>query len=202
MNDLYHCAMYLHQKLNDRKVPYYFLGGFACINVAMTARTTADIDIAVPNGQEGYGALLDIFAHAPFVQDTEGIISQDAYFFFVESTGRFVEVDGVLAGFMAFPRIEDAGTIEVENLDLKFLNPIGLLRLKLSSWANKTRRSSSKRDGDIVNISSIRHLLIQNEEKMILKELDSDAAKGLRAWIREFRDLKTWKLLDPTYKGR
>lgn len=67
MNDLYNCAMYLHRELNRHNVPYYFLGGFACINVAMTARTTADIDIAVPNGQNGYGVLLEILQRAPFV---------------------------------------------------------------------------------------------------------------------------------------
>ena len=202
MNDLYNCAMYLHRELSRHNVPYYFLGGFACINVAMTARTTADIDIAVPNGQNGYGVLLEILQRAPFVQDTEGFISQDSYFFFVESSGRFVEVDGILAGFMAFPKIEQAGTIQLQHLQLNFLNPAGLLKLKLSSWANKSRRSGLKRDGDIIDINSIRNLLIQNGEVMSLKGLEGDAANGLWDWIREFEDLKTWQLLDSSYKGR
>ncbi|BCR85953.1 uncharacterized protein ACHE_21411A [Aspergillus chevalieri] len=78
----------------------------------------------------------------------------------------------------------------------------GLLKLKLSSWANKSRRSGLKRDGDIIDINSIRNLLIQNGEKMPLKGLKGDAANGLWDWIQEFKDLKTWQLLDSSYKGR
>jgi len=138
---------------------------------------------------------------APSVQDTEGFISRDSYYFFVESSGRFVEVDGVLAGFMAFSKIEQARTIQLQHLQLNFLNPAGLLKLKISSWANKSRRSGLKRDGDIIDIDSIQDLLIQNGEKMPLKGLEGDAANGLWDWIQEFKDLKMWQLLDSSYKG-
>lgn len=202
MNDLYECAIYLHHELTKSKVPYYFLGGFACINVAMTARTTADIDIAVPNGQNGFGVLLEIFQRPPFIQDTEGVLPQDSYFFFVQSSGRFVEVDGVLAGFMAFPKIEDASMIRLQNLELNFLNPIGLMELKLSSWPSEVRRNGKKRDGDMTDIMSIRDVLIKNGERMALKNLQGDAANGLEHWIKEFKDKRTWKLLDPSYKPK
>ena len=66
--------MYLHNELSTRGVPYYFLGGFAHINVGMTARTTSDIDIAVPSGQDGYGVLLDILGRPPFIQDGSGVL--------------------------------------------------------------------------------------------------------------------------------
>lgn len=92
---------------------------------------------------------------------------------------------------MTFPKIEQVGTIQPQHLQLNFLNPAGLLKLKLSSWANKSCRSGLKRDGDIIDINSIRNLLIQNGEKMPLKDLEGDAANGLRDWIQEFKDLKT-----------
>jgi hypothetical protein len=36
---------------------------------------------------------------------------------------------------------------------------------------------------------------------MDLKGLTSDFAVGLRAWVKEFRDLKEWQKLDPRYRG-
>ena len=80
-----------------------------------TSRTTADIDIAVPSGHDGYGVLLDILGRPPFVHDTEGFLPRGSYYFFVESSGNFVEVDGISAGFMAFPKIEKAGIIQPKN---------------------------------------------------------------------------------------
>ncbi|BCR85288.1 uncharacterized protein ACHE_20746S [Aspergillus chevalieri] len=102
---------------------------------------------------------------------------------------------------MAFSKIEQARTIQLQHLQLNFLNPAGLLKLKISSWANKSRCSGLKRDGDIIDIDSIQDLLIQNGEKMPLKGLEGDAANGLWDWIQEFKDLKMWQLLDSSYKG-
>jgi hypothetical protein len=194
--------MYLHAQLNKQGVPYYFVGGFACINVGMTARTTSDIDIAVPNGNKGYGVLLDIFSHAPFIQDKSGVLPPDNYYFYVETSGNFIEVDGVIAGFMAFPTLDQAKVVEVgTQMHLKFLEPAGLLKLKFSGWANETRRMGPKRDGDRADITSIRDLLISNGASMDLKGLQSDMAKGLKAWVKEFNDLKIWQKLDSGYKG-
>lgn len=181
-------------------MPYYFCGGFACITVAMTARTTADIDIAVPSGDEGYGVLLDIFSRYPFITDTDHYLP-GSHYFFVESSGRFVEVDGILAGFMSFPKIEEANIIRVGPLQLNILSPAGLLKLKLSSWANTTRRKGPKRNGDMTDIRFIRECMIGNGENIKLKHLQDDEAKGLREWVKEFQDLKQWQELDPSYKG-
>ncbi|KAK4143248.1 uncharacterized protein C8A04DRAFT_29063 [Dichotomopilus funicola] len=200
--DLYHCAMYLHNELSRANVSYYFCGGFACINVGMTARTTSDIDIAVPNGNQGYGALLGILSKPPFIQDVTGTLPRDSYYFFVESSGNFVEVDGIIAGFMAFPTIEQAKIIQAGHLmQLNFLEPAGLLRLKLSSWANQTRRVGPKRLGDISDIVSIRDLLASDGTSMDLRSLAGDTALGLREWVKEFKDLKQWQRLDGKYHG-
>ncbi|CAJ2514033.1 Uu.00g021520.m01.CDS01 [Anthostomella pinea] len=194
--------MYLHTQLKARKVDYYFCGGFACINVGMTARTTSGIDIAVPNGSHGYGTLLDIFSRPPFIQDKTGVLPPDSYYFYVESSGNFVEVDGVIAGFMAFPEFDPSKVIQVgKQMQLNFLEPAGLLRLKLSSWANETRRNGPKRGGDMSDITSIRDLLASNGMAMDLVGLRSDMAKGLREWVHEFKDLKNWQRLDRHYKG-
>ncbi len=82
-----------------------------------------------------------------------------------------------------------------------FLEPAGLPRLKLSSWANETRQRGPKRNGDISDITSIREFLISNRQAMDLRGLQSDMAKGLRAWTREFKDLEHWQMLDKNYKG-
>ncbi|KAK3897272.1 hypothetical protein C8A05DRAFT_39184 [Staphylotrichum tortipilum] len=200
--DLYQCAMYLHGELTRANVSYYFCGGFACINVGMTARTTADIDIAVPNGAHGYGTLLDILSRTPFIQDKTGTLPADAHYFYVESSGNFVEVDGIIAGFMAFPTLEQANVVRAgQQMQLNFLEPAGLLRLKLSSWANRTRRLGPKRQGDVSDIRSIRGLLISNQAKVDLKALTSDTANGLKDWVKEFDDLKEWQKLDRAYQG-
>lgn len=202
MKDLYNCAIYLHSHLKARNVDYYFCGGFACINVGMTARSTSDIDIAVPNGQSGYGTLLDIFARPPFIQDRTGFLPKDSYYFYVESSGNFVEVDGIIAGFMAFPEVDTSKIVRVGgDLHLNFLEPTNLLMLKLSSWANETRRKGPKRSGDMSDLTSIRDLLISNSITMDLAGLKGDMEKGLRTWIREFNDLDTWKQLDKTFRG-
>jgi hypothetical protein len=194
--------MYLHAELTRAGVSYYFCGGFACINVGMTARTTSDIDIAVPNGTHGYGTLLNILSRPPFIQDTTGTLPSDAHYFYVESSGNFVEVDGIIAGFMAFPTVEQARVIQAGQLmQLNFLEPAGLLRLKLSSWANRTRRLGPKRQGDISDIVSIRDLLISNRVTMDLKGLTSDPAHGLHDWVKEFGDLREWQRLDRAYRG-
>lgn len=201
--DLYRCAMYLHGQLNQAQVPYYFCGGFACINVGMTARTTSDIDIAVPNGNHGYGTLLNILSRPPFIQDKTGTLPQNSYYFYVESTGNFVEVDGIIAGFMAFPTIDEATIVKAgQSMQLNFLAPVGLLRLKLSGWANGTRRMGPKRLGDMSDITSIRDLLISNGAKMDLKGLKSDMAKGLHDWVKEFKDLPKWQMLDKGFKPK
>ncbi|KAM4060115.1 hypothetical protein HRG_002276 [Hirsutella rhossiliensis] len=200
--DLYSCALHLHKELKRANVPYYFCGGFACINVGMTARTTSDIDIAVPNGAHGYGTLLDIFSKPPFIQDKTGVLPSDSQYFFAESGGTFVEVDGIIAGFMAFPTLDQAGIVRLgQQMQLNFLDPDGLLRLKLSGWANETRRKGAKRYGDMQDIRSIRDLLITDKVQLDLKGLKSDMAKGLSEWIREFNDLKTWQQLDGRYKN-
>ncbi|KAL2139264.1 hypothetical protein VTI28DRAFT_5451 [Corynascus sepedonium] len=200
--DLYRCAMYLHGELSRAGVSYYFCGGFACINVGMTARTTSDIDIAVPNGNHGYGTLLNILSRPPFVQDVTGTLPPNSYYFYVESSGNFVEVDGIIAGFMAFPTLDQARVIQAgQFMQLNFLEPAGLLKLKLSSWANKTRRLGPKRQGDISDIVSIRDLLISNRAAIDLRRLTSDPANGLRDWVREFGDLKEWQKLDRSYRG-
>ncbi|KAK3306332.1 uncharacterized protein B0T15DRAFT_137774 [Chaetomium strumarium] len=200
--DLYRCAMYLHQKLSEAGVPYYFCGGFACINVGMTARSTADIDIAVPNGAHGYGTLLNILSRPPFIQDKTGTLPRDSYYFFVESSGNFVEVDGVIAGFMQFPTLEQAKVIQAgKTMKLNFLEPTGLLKLKFDAWSKKSRREGPKRNGDITDITSLRDLLISNRARMDLVELKGEFAKGLREWVREFGDLKQWQKLDPKYRG-
>jgi hypothetical protein len=201
--DLYQCAIFLHEELNKAQVPYYFCGGFACINVGMTARTTSDIDIAVPN-HHGYNTLLGILSRPPFIQDSTGTLPKDSYYFYVESNDSFVEVDGIIAGFMAFPSIDKATIVQVgkpPGMQLNFLEPAGLLRLKLSGWANETRRTGPKRAGDMSDITSIRDLLISNEVKMDLKGLKSDMANGLRDWVREFKDLQKWQMLDKNFKG-
>ena len=201
-HDLYQCAMYLHHELSERDVPYYFLGGFACINVGMTARTTSDIDIAVPSGQEGYGTLLDILGRPPFIQDRSGVLPKDSYYFYVESSGSFVEVDGVLAGLFAFPRVADAELVKLgPQMKLSFLSAPELLRLKFSTWNNETRRKSAKRHGDMSDITSIRDLMIRNRQTMGLKALQGDMANGLKAWVKEFQDLKEWQKIDSSYKG-
>lgn len=194
--------MYLHTQLTNRKVPYYFCGGFACINVGMTARTTADIDIAVPNGNSGYGSLLEIMSQPPFIQDRDGVLPKDSYYFYSKSSGNFIEVDGIIAGFMAFPELTKARIVKAgASMQLNFLEPAGLLRLKLSSWANETRRKGPKRNGDMSDITSIRDLLISNGRSMDLKGLQSDMAKGLQAWTNEFDDLEVWRMLDKHYRN-
>lgn len=127
----------------------------------MTARTTADVDIVVPNGAVGFGTLLELFATGPFIK------YGDNHYFFVSQSGTFVEVDGIIAGWQAFPELTKARLNKIGNpqhaeLQLAFLEPAGLLRLKLSSWANETRRKSSKRVGDMSDITSIRGLLVSN----------------------------------------
>lgn len=197
MKDLYDCAMYLHSHLKARRVDYYFCGGFACINVGMAARSTSDIDIAVPNGPNGFGVLLDIFSGPPFIQDQSGILPKDSYYFYVEASGNFVEVDGIIAGFMAFPEVDKAKIVQAGyKMQLNFLDPTNLLMLKLSSWANETRRNGPKKFGDMSDITSIRDLLISNEKSVDLVGLQGDMAKGLRIWIKEFNDLTTWRKLD------
>ncbi|ROV86874.1 hypothetical protein VMCG_10807 [Cytospora schulzeri] len=162
----------------------------------MTARTTADIDISVPNGQVGYGTLLDIFNKGPFIQ------YKDNRYFYVHSSGNFVEVDGIIAGWQNFPKLTEAKIIKAgPQMQLNFLEPAGLLRLKLASWASPTRRTGPKRNGDMSDTTSIRDLLIDNNRRVSLKGLDGDAAVGLKAWVKEFRDLNKWQLLDPSYKG-
>lgn len=194
--------MFLHTELNKHNVPYYFCGGFACINVGMTARTTADIDIVVPNGEQGFGILLDILSRAPFIQDKTETLPKDTYYFYVESTGNFVEVDSIIAGFMAYPSLNEARIVKAgAQMQLNFLEPAGLLRLKLSSWANESRRKGPKRSGDMSDITSIRSLLVINKEPMDLKGLQSDMAKGLQLWVQEFHDLQMWQKLDKNYKG-
>lgn len=202
--DLYVCAMWLHEELSKKNVQYYFCGGFACINVGMTARTTADIDIAVPNGAVGYGTLLDLFTTGPFIKHG------DNYYFYV-SGGNFVEVDGIIAGWQAFPeltkaRIHKVGNPKNPELQLAFLEPAGLLRLKLSTWANETRRNSPKRTGDMSDITSIRDLLVSNIQAQgkkieFVKTLDAQMVKGLKDWIKEFGDLAKWQALDASIKA-
>ncbi|POS81281.1 hypothetical protein DHEL01_v200331 [Diaporthe helianthi] len=201
---LYQAALWLHSELTKKQVQYYFVGGFACINVGMTARTTADIDIAVPNGAVGYGTLLDLFASGPFTKHG------DNYYFYVAQTGAFVEVDGIIAGWQAFPELTKARLIKVGNpanpeMQLTFLEPAGLLRLKLSSWANETRRNSPKRAGDMSDMQSIRDLLVseaQGTKKKIdfYKTLDPQMKKGLKDWIAEFKDGDRWSMLDPSIR--
>ena len=198
--DLYQCAIYLNSKLQEIAVPYYFCGGFACINVGMTARTTSDIDIAVPNGAQGFGRLLDILSRHPFIQDTTGTLPKDSYYFYVESSGKFVEVDAIIAGFMAFPAVDQARIVTSEQMQLSFLEPAGLLKLKLSGWANETRRKGPKRAGDMSDITSIRDLLAGDNVSMDLKGLSGDMAKGLKAWVEEFKDLQEWQKLDSKLK--
>lgn len=203
--DLYQCAMWLHQELSKKNVQYYFCGGFACINVGMTARTTADIDIAVPNGAIGYGTLLDLFSSGPFVKHG------DNQYFYVTTTGSFGEVDGIIAGWQAFPGLTKARILKVGNpknpeLQLAFLEPAGLLRLKLSTWANETRRNSPERTGDLSDIKSIRDLLVSNlkaqgRKMELVKTLDPQMKKGLKDWIIEFRDLAEWQALDASIKA-
>ncbi|EED12967.1 hypothetical protein TSTA_054770 [Talaromyces stipitatus ATCC 10500] len=89
-----------------------------------------------------------------------------SHYFFVESSGRFVEVDGIRVG----------------SLQLNTLSAVGLLKLKLSSWASTTRRKGPKRNGDMT-------------------ELEDDEAEGLREWVKEFQDLKQWQELDSSYKS-
>lgn len=200
--DLYNCALYLHKNLAEKGVNYYFCGGFACINVGMTARTTSDIDIAVPNGREGYGVLLDILGKPPFFKDRTGVLPEGSYYYFVETSGKFVEVDGVLMGLPPFPTWEDAKVIQVgKEMNLNFLDPVGLIRLKMGGWANETRRKGPKRAGDVNDMTSIRHLLISDRKKIDLRGLNGDEAKGLKAWVEEFKDLDLWKKLDPGYEG-
>lgn len=198
--------MWLHTELQvKRGVQYYFVGGFACINVGMTARTTADIDIVVPNGAVGYGTLLDLLSTGPFVKHG------DNYYFYVESTGSFVEVDGIIGGWQAFPELTKARLIKVGNpanpeMQFVFLEPAGLLRLKLSSWASEARRNSSKRAGDMSDMTSIRDLLVSQVQATgkkieFMKTLDTDMKKGLKDWIAEFKDLATWQKLDASIKG-
>ncbi|EQL00424.1 hypothetical protein OCS_03865 [Ophiocordyceps sinensis CO18] len=99
-------------------------------HVGMTARTTSDIDIAVPNGAHGIGTLFDIFSKPPFIQDKTGVLPPDSRYFLVESGGTFVEVDAIIAGFMAFPTIEQAGIVRLgREMQLSFLEPAGLLML-------------------------------------------------------------------------
>lgn len=194
--------MFLHTKLSQRGVPYYFLGGFACINVGMTARTTSDIDIAVPSGQEGYGVLLEILAQPPFIQDKSGVLPKDAYYFYVESSGSFIEVDGVLAGLFAFPKVEQAQLVKLgPKMQLAFLSAPELLKLKFSTWNNKTRRMSAKKSGDMSDITSIRELMIRSGQKINLKALQQDMGQGLKEWVKELHDLTEWQKLDPSYKG-
>lgn len=198
--------MWLHQELSEKGVQYYFCGGFACINVGMTARTTADIDIAVPNGAVGYGTLLDLFTTGPFMK------SGDNQYFYVASSGKFVEVDGIIAGWQAFPKLTEARITKVGDpkhpeLQLAFLEPAGLLRLKLSTWANETRRKSAKRTGDMSDITSIRDVVAsqlkaqQKVGKMPLQaSLDAQMKKGLKDWISEFKDAARWQALDASIR--
>jgi hypothetical protein len=195
-NDLHTCAMFLHDQLAARGVPYYFCGGFACINVAMTARTTADIDVAVPTGQAGLGQLHVILDLPEFVTDKEKYLSESP-FFYVEDTGSLVEVDGIMAGFQAFPAVSEADTMRVGQKEMVFLAPAGLLLLKLSSWASKKRREGPKRNGDYSDATAIRELLIQDGKRVQLSKLKGDGMEGLKLWVQEFKDLKEWQKLDP-----
>ncbi|KAL1849367.1 hypothetical protein Daus18300_013298 [Diaporthe australafricana] len=202
--DLYQCAIWLNKELSAKNVQYYFCGGFACINVGMTARTTSDIDIAVPNGAVGYGTLLDMFSTGPFIKHG------DNHYFYTPN-GSFVEVDGIIAGWQAFPELTKARIIKVGNpqhpeLQLPFLEPAGLLRLKLSTWANETRRKSNKRQGDESDIISIRDLLASNlkakgKKMEFMKTLDAQMVKGLKDWIKEYKDLAEWQAVDASIKG-
>lgn len=168
----------------------------------MTARTTSDIDIAVPSGQQGYGVLLEILSQPPFIQDKSGVLPEDAYYFFVESSGSFIEVDGVLAGLFAFPRMEQAQLVKLgPQMQLAFLSAPELLKLKFSTWNNKSRRMSGKRYGDMSDITSIRELMVRSGQKINLKALQQDMGQGLKEWVKEFQDLKEWQKLDPAYKG-
>jgi len=200
--DLYQCAIYLHNQLSRQGVQYYFLGGFACINVGMTARTTSDIDIAVPSGQQGYGVLLNILSQPPFIQDRSGILPKEAYYFYVESSGSFIEVDGVLAGLFAFPKVEQAQLVKLgPQMQLSFLSAPELLKLKFSTWNNQTRRMGPKRYGDMSDITSIRDLMVQSGQSLSLRSLKGDMSQGLRTWVKEFQDLREWQKLDSSYRG-
>jgi hypothetical protein len=120
----------------------------------------------------------------------------------VESSGSFVEVDAVLAGLFAFPRIRDAELVKLgPQMQLSFLSAPGLLKLKFSTWNNETRRKSAKRHGDISDITSLRDLMITSGQRFSLGNLQSDMANGLKAWVKEFQDLKEWQKIDSSYKG-
>lgn len=199
-NDLWAAARYLNDQLHKRGVHYYFFGGFACINVAMTARTTADIDLAIPNGQHGLGELLSIIndKHGPFVYDETKFLG-DSPFFFVESTGKLVEVDHPIAGMHALPPVEDKNLIEVGPDHVKFLKPAGLLELKLTGWSQKSRREGPKRAGDLADTRSIREVLINDKVHVDTGKWNKDARHGLKEWVHEFHDEAEWKKVDPHF---
>ncbi len=95
----------------------------------MTARVTAEIDIAVPSGRSGYGPLLDVMSLPPFIRDRDGVLPKDSYYSYVKSSGNFVEVDGIVAGFMAFPELTKAGIVKVGGGD------VDAAELSRASWA-------------------------------------------------------------------
>lgn len=66
----------------------------------MTARTTSDIDIAVPTGSHGYGILLEILFPPSFIQERSGTVPQSSYYFRDETNDNLNL--GVLALFLSF----------------------------------------------------------------------------------------------------
>ncbi|KAK3940468.1 hypothetical protein QBC46DRAFT_434811 [Diplogelasinospora grovesii] len=200
--DAQECAKYLHRRLRERNVDYYFCGGFACINcinlscLDTTPRRISDVNIVVPNGDEGYGELLRILRGGPFIEYDR------SHYYFAHSE-KFVKVDCIIGGWMAFPKVSEARIIKgVQETQLQFLDPMGLLHLKLSSWANKARRGGPKRENDIKDVKDLRDILIGAGKKMDLRGLDKDMAAGLEAWVSEHKDRQEWKKLDKNYGGR
>jgi hypothetical protein len=133
-------ADYISRLLNAKDVAFYFHGGFAILKLSSANRQTADLDMVVKNGADGYGVFLDLIdTEAAIVQNKE--VSDDIFVIVQNGlTMEAVPVDVQPSGWGGtFPDILEETTV-VQN-GLKFLAPDYILKAKIGCLGNEDRYS-------------------------------------------------------------
>jgi hypothetical protein len=98
-------ARAIHEALTALQQDYYIFGGYACIKLTASSRTTQDLDIVVPN--HATRAWQD---NDPFHKTKEG------YVYLSHRDMCQIGLDIMVGGFQAFPSPDHAEIVEVDGI--------------------------------------------------------------------------------------
>jgi hypothetical protein len=196
------CMGQIVAALEARGRQYYFFGGVSCCFLAHCPRGTVDIDICIESSSNDVPDPHNWLAEEPFFWSRlhkkfvwVTTITDDNNEDYIRYCGRcFIDIDVNFAGWGSFPKFEmihNRLTQMPGNCGLSL--PLSeLLKLKLASWAEITRREGPKRGNDIKDVQSLRTCMELENKQLEHASLAPNVKYGLKEWVDEFNDKSEW----------